>query len=396
MPNSSFAIDVASIKQMESIPLILRMVKATTGLRFAAVARVTESRWIACAVDDDAGLELDVGSERVSAQTLCDQVRRMRRSLVYGEGFYELTRSDYPVCAPSDIPSAQSHISIPIITADGQFFGTLCALDTASVVLNEQNVVTTLELFAQLIASNLDLHDRLRRSESQLGESIEIGRLREQFVAVLSHDLRTPLSAVRLSADALHGDVSENRRRVLADAIRTSAARMSALIEDVLDFTRCQLGGDVSIKPRRVADIFGALEPVVQEVRLANPQANIVFQHTGAATLLCDPGRIKQLLSNLAANAVAHGLKGGPILIKGQVNQSTLQLTCTNVGQPIPESLLGSLFEPFTRTKHDSPSEGLGLGLYICSQIAKAHGGTLSVCSSEQATTFSVTLPIRS
>lgn len=144
---------------------------------------------------------------------------------------------------------------------------------------------------------------------------------------------------------------------------------MSALIEDVLDFTRCQLGGDVSIRLRRVVDIFGALEPVVQEELLANPQANIVFHHTGAAALLCDPGRIKQLMSDLIANAVAHGLKGGPILIKGQVNQSTLQLTCTNVGQPILEALLGSLFEPFTRTKRDSPSEGLGL--YICSQIAK-------------------------
>lgn len=93
---------------------------------------------------------------------------------------------------------------------------------------------------------------------------------------------------------------------------------MSALIEDVLDFTRCQLGWDVSIRLRRVVDIFGALEPVVQEVLLANPQANIVFHHTGAAALLCDPGRIKQLMSDLIANAVAHGLKGGPILIKGQ------------------------------------------------------------------------------
>lgn len=396
MPNSSFAIDIASIRQMESIPLILRMVKAITGLRFAAVARVTESRWIACAVDDDIGLELDVGSERVSAQTLCDQVRQMRRSLVYGKGFYELTQSDYPVSAPGDIPSAHSHISIPIITADGQFFGTLCALDTASVVLNEQSVVNTLELFAQLIASNLDLHDRLQRSESQLGESVELGRLREQFVAVLSHDLRTPLSAVRLSADALQADVSHDRRRVLADAIRTSASRMAELIEDVLDFTRCRLGGDVSVKLHPVADIFAVLEPVIQEVRSANPQANIVFQYTGAATLLCDPGRIKQLMSNLVANAVAHGQMGGPIVINGQVSQSTLQLTCTNVGQPIPEALLGSLFEPFTRTERDNHSEGLGLGLYICSQIAKAHGGTLSVCSTEQTTTFVVTLPIRS
>lgn len=395
MSDSCFATDISSIRQMESIPLILKMVKATTGLRFAAVARVTESRWVACAVDDDVGLELDVGSERVSAQTLCDQVRQMRRSLVYGKGFYELTQSDYPVCAPSDIPSAHSHISIPIITADGQFFGTLCALDTASVVLNEQSVVNTLELFAQLIASNLDLHNRLERSETQLGESVELGRLREQFVAVLSHDLRTPLSAVRLSADALQADVSDDRRRVLADAIRISAARMASLIEDVLDFTRCQLGGDVSVKLRPVADIFEVLEPVVEEVRLANPQANIVFQHTGAATLLCDPGRIKQLMSNLVANAVAHGQKGGPIVINGQVNQSTLQLTCTNVGQPVPEALLDSLFEPFTRTERDSHSEGLGLGLYICSQIAKAHGGTLSVCSTEQATTFVLTLPIR-
>lgn len=394
MSESSFEVDIASISQMESIPLILSMVKVVTGLRFAAVARVTKSRWIACAVDDYIGLELVVGSERVSEQTLCDQVRKIRRPLTYGKGFDELTQSDYLVNAPSDMPSVQSHISIPIITADGQFFGTLCALDTVSITLSERNVVHTLELFAQLIASNLDLHNRLRRSESQLGESVELGRLREQFVAVLSHDLRTPLSAVKLSADALQGNVPESRRRLLVDAIRTSAARMAALIEDVLDFTRCQLGGDVRVKLDPVADIFEVLEPVVQEVRLANPQANIVFQHTGSARLLCDQGRIKQLVSNLVANAVAHGQKGGLIMIDGRVNQRELQLTCSNAGERISEDLLGSLFEPFTRTKGDGHSEGLGLGLYICSQIAKAHGGTLSVSSTDHTTAFTVTLPI--
>lgn len=395
MSKSGFEIDLASISKMESIPLILNLVKATTGLRFAAVARVTETRWVACAVDNSAGLELVVGSERVTARTLCSQVRNLRRSLVYGSGFEELFRSGYGAEPPTDMPSVQSHISVPIITAEGEFFGTLCALDVTPVTLNKQTVIHTLELFAQLIASNLNLHDRLEHSKSQLVASTELGRLREQFIAVLGHDLRTPLSAVRLSADALRANVSESRRLLLADGILASAERMAALIEDVLDFTRCQLGGDVRVNLHLVDDIFEALEPVVQEVRLAYPKANIAFDHEGTAALLCDVGRIRQLVSNLLTNAVAHGKKGGPIILDGRISQSTLLLTCINLGEPIPDALMGSLFQPFTRAERDSHTEGLGLGLYICSQIAEAHGGTLSVTSDHAATTFIAEIPVR-
>lgn len=395
MSTSEFEIDIASIGKMESIPLILSLVKATTGLRFAAVARVTTSRWVACAVDDSIGLELAVGSERLTAETLCGQVHDLRRSLVFGSGFAELSRLGYEAVAPSDLPAVQSHISIPIITANGELFGTLCALDVMPVTLNKQSAINTLELFAQLIAVNLSLHDRLEQSESQLVASTELGRLREQFIAVLGHDLRTPLSAVRLSADALRANISESRRLLLAEGIRLSAARMAALIEDILDFTRCQLGGDVVMNLRRADDIFDVLGAVVQEVRLAHPEANITFDYEGATALLCDVGRISQLVSNLLTNAVAHGQKGGAIVLKGRIDEGMLVLSCINGGQPIPDTLLGSLFEPFTRTDRDSHTEGLGLGLYICSQVAEAHGGTLSVTSNKDATIFVASIPVR-
>lgn len=382
------------LAQMEGLSVILRLAKEVTGLRFAAVAKVTDSQWIAVAVADSAHLDIRPGDERPVASTLCNEVRLRRRSLVYGEGMQKLQYAGYAALIRLEQRGLHSHISVPIITADGRFVGTLCGIDPLPVVVEKINVVETLELFARLIANHLDLHARLENSEFALGDSMETGRLREEFVAVLGHDLRTPISAIRLSADLLESRVADPRSKTLVGAIRTSALRMAALIDDVLDFARCRLGSHFAVNLKRVDDLFTALEPVVAEIRAAHPNADITYRHAAPQALLCDFGRVSQMVSNLLSNAVSHGAPGGPIVIEGRVENHDLLLSFANLGEAIPAEQMELLFKPFTRAEGENKSEGLGLGLYICAQIAESHGGSLDVHSDEQQTRFVARLPL--
>jgi signal transduction histidine kinase len=382
------------VDTMAMIPVILRLVKQTTGLRFSAVARVTADQWVAYAVDDSVRLDIRPGDERVVHETLCNEVRLRRRSLACGAGMRELANGPYE--PENHIPRdrLQSHISVPIITSTGLFVGTLCGLDPEPQNFNDTSVIETLELFAQLLASHLELHTQLNDSQSELGVAEETGRLREEFVAVLGHDLRTPISAVRLSAELLQARVEEQHSRKLVDAIHSSTLRMSALIEDVLDFTRCRLGAKFVINLSRVDNLFEALTPVIAEIRHAHPGADVVYRFGAARPVRCDFGRISQLVSNLLSNAVHHGAPGGPILINGHVDDQSMVLSFSNEGAAIHADQIDLLFKPFTRAEGENKSAGLGLGLYICSQIAESHGGELHVTSDDRHTVFTVRLPL--
>jgi signal transduction histidine kinase len=382
------------VASMTAIPVILRLVREATGLRFAAVARVTATRWVAYAVDDAAHLELRPGDERPVDETLCSEVRRRRQSLAYGEAIDPFAQGRYEPQDALDLEHLKSHISVPIITSSGLFVGTLCGLDPEPVAVDNGSVIETLELFAQLIASHLEIHSQLEDSRSELGVSEETGRLREEFVAVLGHDLRTPISAVRLSAELLDERVEEPRSKALVAAIHSSAVRMGALIEDVLDFTRCRLGSSFAIKMSRVDNLFEALIPVITEIQHAHPLADVTYRYGAARPIACDFGRISQLVSNLLSNAVHHGAPGGPIRIDAGIDGSTMVFSFSNEGQPIHPDHMELLFKPFTRAEGQHESEGLGLGLYICSQIAESHGGELAVRSDDSGTVFTVRLPL--
>jgi signal transduction histidine kinase len=169
---------------------------------------------------------------------------------------------------------------------------------------------------------------------------------------------------------------------------------MSALIEDVLDFTRCRLGAKFVINLIRVDNLFEALTPVIAEIRHAHPGADVVYQFGAARPVRCDFGRINQLVSNLLSNAVHHGAPGGPILINGHVDDDSMVLSFSNEGAAIHADQIDLLFKPFTRAEGENKSAGLGLGLYICSQIAESHGGDLRVRSDERHTVFTVRLPL--
>lgn len=391
MPHSEIALDVDAVQRIDAVPVILSLVKNITGMRFAAVARVTEQKWVACAVDDSIDFGLKPGGELVLESTICHEIRQHRQPVIFGQA------SAHPVFSLHHTPRTyglESYISIPIIRADGAFFGTLCAIDSLPAELQDATITQTLTLFAQLIAMNLDSQNTLEDTQVALEEAHKLGKLREQFVAVLGHDLRTPLSAIRMSTDLLESKAADKRSLNLISAIRKSSARMGALIENILDFARGRMGSGIPSQPSLVNDLQASLQLSLDEIRASNPSARIDALLDVPAGLYCDVLRVSQLFSNLLSNAVTHGSRDTPIQVRALIEDGLLTLSVTNQGPPIPPSLLACLFEPFTRSEAGQQGEGLGLGLYIAAQIAVAHNGTLSVTSTEQSgTCFIARLP---
>ncbi|WP_323167165.1 GAF domain-containing sensor histidine kinase [Pseudomonas atacamensis] len=393
MPQTDFSSDLQAIGSIDAVPVILNMVKHMTGMRFAAVARVTESKWIACAVDDSIDFGLLPGGELVLESTICHEIRQHHQPVIFGHA------SQHPLFSTHHTPKTyglESYISIPIIKADGEFFGTLCAIDSVPANLDDPAIEKTLTLFAQLIAMSLDTQGHLHATKTALANANEMGRLREQFIAVLGHDLRTPLSAIRMSADLLDSKVEDKRSRTLLSAIRTSSVRMGVLIENILDFARGRLGSGIPVQRKLVDDLQQTLRQTLEEIQVAYPQAKFIDSLEVPAGVYCDPLRISQLLSNLLGNAVTHGSIAEPIVLKAFAEGDEIVISLTNQGTPIPPALMPLLFEPFSRSEAGQRHEGLGLGLYIAGQIANAHNGTLSVTSDrETGTCFVARFPAR-
>ncbi len=217
--------------------------------------------------------------------------------------------------------------------------------------------------------------------------------LREQFVAILSHDLRNPLAAIGSAVRIASRDGPDERVSEMLASITSSADRMAKLIDTTLDFARARLGEGIPIHKEPALDLAAGLEQVVDEIRLAHPARNIQFTCNLPETVVCDPTRIKQLLSNLLGNAVTHGSRSRPIIVEAQSSKDRFELYVTNSGKSIPDSHRATIFEPFSRGKEDTSLQGLGLGLYISDQIAKSHDGSLSVDSDTDRTVFSLSIP---
>ena len=391
MTDPQFTSDIEAIRSIDAVPVILSMVKHITGMRFAAVARVTENNWVACAVDDSIDFGLKPGDELVLESTICHEIRQHQQPVIFGHA------SLHPIFSLHHTPRTyglESYISIPIVKADGEFFGTLCAIDSVPAKLDEPAIAKTLTLFAQLIAMSLDTQTRLHAAKVELDTANELGRLREQFIAVLGHDLRTPLSAIRMSADLLETKVEDKRSLNFIAAIRNSSVRMGVLIENILDFARGRLGGGIPVQRKLVDDLQRTLRMTLEEVQVSHPQATFIHTLDVPTGVYCDALRISQLLSNLLGNAVTHGSISEPIVLNAWTENDEIVISLTNQGTPIAPQLMPLLFEPFSRSEAGQRCEGLGLGLYIASQIATAHNGSLSVTSdSESGTCFVARFP---
>ena len=385
--------DVSAVASIGAVATILEVVCRTTGMGFAAVARVTEERWVACAVRDEIAFGLEPGGELKVETTLCHEIRAMGQPIVIDE----VARN--PIYADHHTPrlyGLQSYISVPIRLASGEMFGTLCAIDPRPNRLDTPETVGMFTLFADLIGFHLDAHQRLATSEAALLDERQASELREQFIAVLGHDLRNPLASIDAGARLLHkhGPLSPKGAEIVA-LLQSSVRRMAGLIDNVLDFARGRLGGGFAISRNADEPLWPVLDQVVAELRAAWPDRQIVSDIVLPSPVDCDRERIGQLLSNLLGNALAHGAPLEPVRVRAAMEGGSFVLSVANSGNPIPSETLERLFQPFFRASGRGNHQGLGLGLYIASEIARAHGGTLDVGSTPEETRFTLTIPAR-
>lgn len=232
-----------------------------------------------------------------------------------------------------------------------------------------------------------NLRHARQAAETIISDERETARLREQFIAVLGHDLRNPLSAIASGTDMLLRLPIESRALAISAMIQGSVRRMSGLIDDVLDFARGRLGSGITLA-RRPVELRPVLMHVVEELRVANPRHVIETEINPPYAVDCDPDRLAQLLSNLLANAITHGSADGPVRVFAGTIDERFVVWVANTGKPIPAAAMDRLFKPFEREEVRASRNGLGLGLYIASEIARAHGGELTATSSEAETRF--------
>ena len=382
--------DVAEIGRIEAVPRILETVAHITGSRFTAIARVTETTWTACATLDTLGFGLVPGGQLVLETTICDEIRQSSTSVVFARA------STHPLYSKHHTPriyGLESYASVPIHRPDGSFFGTLCAIDSSPGNFDEAHVRRSMELLAELVGNYLDKEDRLQEAETALSDAQRDSDLRDQFIAVLGHDLRSPLQAISVAADALEDEATSARQQQMLAHIASGVTRMDGLINDVLDFARGRLGGGIPISLRESDTLQADLERVAAEVAIATGREDIDVQMRIEGSVVCDPGRLSQLLANLLTNAVQHGERSLPVTLRVHAASNRLTLDVHNAGCIAPDRL-STIFNPFSREKGELPRPGLGLGIYIASEIAKSHGGILDVVSSESAgTVFTFRMP---
>lgn len=255
----------------------------------------------------------------------------------------------------------------------------------------------------ELAKANEELEERVRRlvEDRLAAEKImlmekEAAELREHFISVLGHDLRNPLASIKSGLRILAKEPLSERAATIMSLMDGSANRMASLISDVMDFARARLGSGIPIQREDGSGLEKELLQVVNELRTSHPQRQILTEIALHAVVPCDPARIGQMLSNLLGNALTHGAEDRPVRVRAFGNSTACEISVSNGGRPIAADVQARLFQPFYRGEVSARKEGLGLGLYIASEIAKSHGGTLTVASDEDLTTFTFQMPISS
>jgi len=384
--------DIAAVSKLQPVPTLLDVLCETTGMRFAAVARVTERTWTACAVKDGLGFGLVPGGQLDLETTLCIESKRANAPIVIEQASTDARYRNHP--APK-LYKIESYVSMPIVLADGRYFGNLCAFDPQPAKVGDSKIIGMFTRFAGLIAMLLDGEMSREKDQSQLRDAHAANEVREQFIAILGHDLRNPLQAVYSAGVLLEKKVTDPALKGVAARIKVSVKRMSSLINDVLDFARERLGEGLGVRIAEVDDLDAGLIAVVREFQDGQPDRQILTNISVTRKVRCDLGRVQQVASNLIGNALKHGAPEGTVKVSAQAEESDLVLNVWNAGEPISPENLDKICEPFWRHSSTGNREGLGLGLYICSEIVRAHGGTLSVTSSQESgTSFTARLPL--
>jgi signal transduction histidine kinase len=264
-----------------------------------------------------------------------------------------------------------------------------------SRVISESIFSGVRETAVIFISLEFEVRDKaLAQSQEAVNRLHSEQQLREQFVQTLTHDLRNPLSAARVSAQLLLRDPAQELRHSLAAKIIAHLDRVDGMIANLLDVGAITAGKGLKLNIRPL-DMNDVITRVVEDMTTIHG-TRVQYERDGEVTGYWDEFHLRRAIDNLADNAIKYGWHHTPITIRLQSRDERVIMSVHNFGAPISENEIKALFMPFTRTKsaQEGPQRGWGLGLPLTKGIVEAHGGTLSVSSSEKdGTTFTIDLP---
>jgi len=246
----------------------------------------------------------------------------------------------------------------------------------------------------ELLLSRKRLEALVAEATKLQAEANERELFAQQMMGIVSHDLRNPLSTIQTGAVLLaRGELSPGQQRLVA-RISSATDRATRLISDLLDFTQAQLGRGLTVV-REAIDLHATVAEAVDDLRLAYAGRKLVHEPVGAGSVQADANRLAQLVGNLVSNAMAYGAPDVPVTVVSKIDDGACSISVHNHGPAIAPDVLPHIFQPMSRgTEVGRASRSVGLGLYIVSEIARAHGGRTSVTSfPDQGTTFTVVLP---
>ncbi len=424
--------DIDDIGQIAIIPSLLDVICRTTGMGFAAVARVTEDRWITCQVRDDIGFGLKPGDELQIKTTICNEIRDLGKAVIIDHVAEDPDFKDHHTPA---MYGFQSYISVPILRKEnGSFFGTLCAIDPDPHNVSSPAITQMFALFAELIAFHLNAIESLRHSETKFLEEKEFKGALEKLVAertdelaknnealkkmnkelesfayISSHDLQEPLRKIQTIASMITERESHNLSETGKDHFRRmteAAQRMQALINDLLAYSRTSIT-DHKYKHTDLAVTVGQVISDLEE-ELKDKHATINVGEMRHANII--PFQFRQLLYNLITNSLKFSSPERPpvIMIRSEAGKGSTfsnsdldpdleycHISISDNGIGFEQKYSEKIFEVFQRLYERARYKGTGIGLAIVKKIMENHNGIITATGEpDKGATFDIYFPV--
>jgi signal transduction histidine kinase len=415
-PVDPISLDVALVQRIPVLSTILEVITTTTGMGFAAVARVTQEKWVACGVRDEIQFGLKPGGELLLESTICNEIRDSLKPVIIDH-----VKEDPEFCnhhTPRQY-GFQSYISIPIfLKNDGSFFGTLCAIDPRPAQLKNPRIIGMFNLFADLIAFHIAALQEMDRTQAMLRDTdMQLRGYQEeirQYQHISNHNLQEPLRKLRLFSDILlSANARGDRDKVEFSALRINefARGFSTMIQQLSDFS------SLSLRSARtdfeITDLNVILADIVSRLSLMLKEKNATIDCGILHTIPAIPGQMSRLFYHLINNAIIYAKKDISPFIKVYSHDLTpeavekyaallpgrryCEICFIDNGIGIEAIQVEKIFDIFTHSSLKATESGVGMGLAQCRKIVSNHHGQITVHSElGQGATFSVILPLGS
>lgn len=404
--------DINKVKQIPIVHTLLEVVCRTTGLGFAAVARVTSDRWIACSVRDEIAFGLKEGGELSIETTICNEIRASRKAVIIDDVDSDEEYKSHPT---PKLYGFKSYISVPIYLKDGSFFGTLCAIDPKPAKINNSQTLGLFMLLADLISfhlhsvGQLESNNRaIQQLHRRVADTMEENR---QYHYISSHNLSEPLRKLRMFSSLIVDTVEKGdteRAATLATKISSAAEQFGMMLQDVSQYTRLTDRGHF-YEQLNLREIIAEVKDQLREFILEKKGVVDIIDLPTVAGIRF---HLEHLFHRLIHNALKFSRQDVPVLIQiysyrmwgselqdifpADASAEYLEIIVEDNGRGIEPTELEKIFHIFSKITYEPSKQGYGMGLAYCRKIARFHGGFITAKSTVgQGSTFTVFLPIK-